>query len=235
MMNPDITSLVGATNCDTSIVTNGSIGSKNTWIDLASQGVVVTFSIDGLKDTNHLYRQDVEWDKLMDRINWFISNGGKAVWKYIMFRHNHHQIDKALELSQDLGFSSFKTEDHGRNYGPVSDTQGNITHWILPHNDDRGPDPVWANGIANIKEKVERYKTNNDNFLNYQNRLYQIECEHENQNTVYINAKGKIFPCCYQGFDLPNRGSATIEKFPELKKTWGTKSCNKVCAQACGS
>ena len=76
MMNPNILELANMTNCRTSITTNGSIGTQNTWQSLAKNNVEVVFSIDGLEDTNHLYRQDVEWNKLMDRVKWFIDAGG---------------------------------------------------------------------------------------------------------------------------------------------------------------
>jgi sulfatase maturation enzyme AslB (radical SAM superfamily) len=235
MMNPDIVSLVEEAQCGTSVVTNGGIGNENTWVRLAQQKVEIIFSIDGLEDTNHLYRQDVVWDKVMERVKWFTSNGGRAIWKWVVFRHNYHQIDTAKKLSKKLGFERFQVENHGRNYGPASDTQGNITHWILPHDDDREPDPAWVLGITSVKEKVERYKRDNDNFLQYQNKVYQIDCEHEKQHMIYISAKGEIFPCCYQGFDLPNRGRVTLDQFSELKKTWRTKNCDKICAQSCGS
>ena len=97
MMHPDILKLALATDCFTSITTNGSIGSKNTWQQLAKNNIEVRFSIDGLEDTNHLYRQDVSWNKIMDRVKWFIEAGGRAVWKYIMFRHNMHQLEKARQ------------------------------------------------------------------------------------------------------------------------------------------
>jgi hypothetical protein len=51
----------------------------------------VVWGIDGLEDTNHLYRQDVEWNKVMDRVKWFIDAGGHATWKWIPFLHNKHQ------------------------------------------------------------------------------------------------------------------------------------------------
>ena len=235
MMNPDIVDLTELTKCRTSVTTNGSIGNRDTWIKLAQQGVEITFSIDGLEDTNHLYRQDVEWSKIMERANWFIDNGGQAVWKWVVFRHNHQQIDQARQLAKQLGFKDFQIVDHGRNYAPVSDKQGNITHWILPHNENKGPDPAWLSGRANIKEKVERYKTDHDNFLNYQNKIYHISCEHETDNSIYISADGTISPCCYQGFNLPNRPRTVLNQFNELKKTWITKNCNKICAENCGS
>ena len=87
MMNPDIAVLTGLTNCKTSVTTNGSIGSRDTWLTLAKEDVEVVFSIDGLHDTNHLYRQDVQWNKIMERVKWFIENGGNATWKFIIFKH----------------------------------------------------------------------------------------------------------------------------------------------------
>ena len=135
MMNPNILELALATGCRTSITTNGSIGSKNAWQQLAKNNIETVFSIDGLEDTNHLYRQDVEWNKIMDRVKWFIGAGGNAVWKFIVFRHNMHQINEAKQLSKTLGFKEFRQVNHGRNYGPALDRDGNITHWILPHNE----------------------------------------------------------------------------------------------------
>ena len=76
MMNPDIVALAKLTKCRTSITTNGSIGTQKTWEDLAKNKIEVKFSIDGLDDTNHLYRQDVQWSKIMERVKWFIAAGG---------------------------------------------------------------------------------------------------------------------------------------------------------------
>ena len=76
MMNPKIAELAQLTKCRTSVTTNGSIGTKETWQTLAQLGVEGRFSIDGLEDTNHLYRQDVQWSKVMERAKWFIDAGG---------------------------------------------------------------------------------------------------------------------------------------------------------------
>ena len=67
------------------------------------KNVIMSFSIDGLEDTNHLYRQDVEWDKIMERAKKFIGAGGRAEWKFIIFRHNQHQVEEARSLSKELG------------------------------------------------------------------------------------------------------------------------------------
>ena len=77
MMNPDIVKL-----CDVGksieLATNGGIGRLEDYEQLAKNRVYITFGIDGLEDTNHLYRQGVKWDNLMKRVKTFISAGGQA-------------------------------------------------------------------------------------------------------------------------------------------------------------
>ena len=67
---------------------------------LARLNCTIVFGIDGLEDTNHLYRQGVKWNNLMDRVQTFISEGGKANWQFIPFEHNKHQIHDAKKLSE---------------------------------------------------------------------------------------------------------------------------------------
>lgn len=226
MMNPDIVELALMAECRTSITTNGSIGAKSTWLELAKKNVSVTFSIDGLEDTNHLYRQDVEWNKIMQRIGWYIDAGGKAVWKFIEFQHNKHQKDIAKQISTQLGFQKFIVEDHGRNYGPVLNKDGKVTHWILPADGSLSP------GSYDVKAGIQRYKTTHENFV--VNKTYKINCQHETMQEVYIDAQGRIAPCCYQGFDLPGRPFQNLENFNKLKETWSTDKCNWVCASSYG-
>ena len=228
MMNPNILELALMTKCQTSITTNGSIGSKNTWQQLAKNNIKFIFSIDGLEDTNHLYRQDVEWNKIMDRVKWFIDAGGHATWKFILFRHNMHQVEQVKELSKELGFKDTWIEDDGRSYGPALDKNANITHWILPHNKPLEPHPYY------VKEGIERYKETHQNFQ-VEPKLYNIQCEYLKNDDTYINAKGEVGPCCYHGYDMPGRPFVKLEDHYKLRATWATKKCNPVCAMSCGN
>jgi MoaA/NifB/PqqE/SkfB family radical SAM enzyme len=94
--------------------TNGGIGTINWWNNLGTMlnrpDDYVIFSIDGLQDTNHLYRRNVVWDKVMDNARAFINAGGRAHWEMLLFKHNEHQIDEAKELAQNLGFKFFNTK-----------------------------------------------------------------------------------------------------------------------------
>ena len=228
MMNPKIADLAKMTGCKTSVTTNGSIGNKATWEDLANNGVEVRFSIDGLEDTNHLYRQDVQWNKIMERVRWFIDAGGHAIWKWIPFKHNIHQKDDTERLSKELGFKEFYVEDQGRSFGPALDREGKtITHWILPPDDSAKPHPY------NIPDGIKRYRQTHKNF-EAEPRLYDIQCEYLLNKDTYINAKGEIAPCCYHGYDMPDRPLVKVEDHPKLMASWKTKNCNPVCAMTCG-
>jgi MoaA/NifB/PqqE/SkfB family radical SAM enzyme len=80
----------------------GSRGNIKNW-----GGGRVTFSIDGLEDTNHLYRIGAKWDKLMANTEAFINAGGRARWQMITFNHNAHQVQQAKDRAKELGFSEF--------------------------------------------------------------------------------------------------------------------------------
>ena len=227
MMNPAIESLARLTLCLTSITTNGSIGKKETWVELARKKIQVIFSIDGLQDTNHLYRQDVQWLKIMERADWFISAGGEAIWKFIVFKHNQHQIEEARNMSLRLGFKKFQVENHGRNYGPALDSNGKITHWILPHDSDLEP------RTYDVAAGIERYKIDHQNF-NVESKKYKIDCLHLRDKDTYINARGEIAPCCFHGYDMPGRPFVKLEDHSKLMDTWNTTNCNPVCAMSCG-
>ena len=94
-----------------SINTNAGGRNKKFWKDLSEVigafGRVV-FSVDGLEDTNHLYRKGVSWDKVMNAMTAFTSTKkATAVWEFLVFEHNQHQIAEARALSEELGFAEF--------------------------------------------------------------------------------------------------------------------------------
>jgi len=227
MMNPNIVELVKLTECRTALTTNGSIGSQQSWENLAKNNVEVRFSIDGLEDTNHIYRQDVQWNKVMDRAKWFIDSGGVAIWKWIAFKHNVHQEEETRALAKTLGFVRFDASNQGRNYGPALDRAGNITHWILPADGSLEP------GNYNVPAGIKRYKETHQNF-EVENKIYDINCLHLRDKDSYINAKGEVSPCCFHGYDMPGRPVVLLEDHHKLMVSWKTKNCNPVCAMSCG-
>jgi len=102
-------------NIHCNISTNGGTKNDFFWKELAKiKKVNVIFGIDGLEDTNHIYRRNVKWKKLEKNFRTFISEGGLAVWQFIVFEHNKHQLELAKKISKDEGFAMFLTKYSGR-------------------------------------------------------------------------------------------------------------------------
>jgi len=101
-------------NISLGINTNGSIRNPDWWRELASIMTKVedyaVFSIDGLEDTNHIYRVDVQWDKIIKNAKAFTDAGGNAQWEMLVFEHNEHQVDRAIEIAKELNFKLFRSK-----------------------------------------------------------------------------------------------------------------------------
>ena len=91
--------------------TNAGARDEVWWTKLAEtfgrMGTVI-FSVDGLADTNHLYRQGVSWKAVERSMDAFIEAGGRARWDFLVFEHNQHQVEEARALSEQKGFEKFQ-------------------------------------------------------------------------------------------------------------------------------
>ena len=89
--------------------TNGGIGDKKFYKYLAEYSkqcnIRVNFAVDGLEDTNHLYRKGVKWKKLIENMKAY--EGGESTVKTIVFDHNEHQLDDIEDLVKQFGFKSY--------------------------------------------------------------------------------------------------------------------------------
>lgn len=236
------------------IETNGSIRTPSWWANLANPRIKIYFALDGLEDTHLLYRQNTDWKKIIDNATRFINAGGRAVWKFIPFMHNEHQIEQCKKLSEQLGFETFILWDQGRNQGPVYTPDGNFSHWLgIP--DQNGPPPIEALLEDHLKwfdpeTVIAKTETRNN---------YIIDCNHINAKEIYVAADGSVYPCCFLGFyprSMHQPGNIQIKKlisnnnalehgleksiewFNELYKSWNhsTVATGKpfICLQTCG-
>lgn len=170
------------------IHTNGGARSTKWWTELyhsLNDNHVVYFGIDGLKDTNHLYRIGVNYDILMRNVKTFIDLGGKAEWVFIKFKHNEHQAQLAEELSKEMGFMSFAMKNTtrfiGENRYSVLDENGNVLYYLEPPSDNQ----VTFVTPDQIKRASEIIKE------------VTIKCYVKETKEVYIDAHKNVFPCCF--------------------------------------
>lgn len=88
------------------ISTNGSHARPRFWHQLAetvNSDDTIYFSIDGTRDTNHLYRRNADWDSIMQGIDIMTKSPARIVWKTLVFRFNQHQLAEIQQLAEDRG------------------------------------------------------------------------------------------------------------------------------------
>lgn len=74
----------------------------------------VVFSIDGLNDTNHIYRRNTNFKKIIENARAYISTGASAHWDMLVFEHNQHQVEECKSLAHKLGFRWFRSKETDR-------------------------------------------------------------------------------------------------------------------------
>jgi len=153
----------------------------------------VVFSVDGLEDTNHLYRRQVKWDKLIKNMKAYVATGGMAGWHFLRFAHNYHQIEEAKQLAESLGVH-FKVKNPFGVDGvgmPVYDKSYNLDY-VINHYERPEEKPYTPPEIGYIAPMPK--KTNKQGC---------IECASFRQygtlniNEIYIDHLGRVHPCCY--------------------------------------
>lgn len=238
------------------IFTNGGIRTPEFWKELARIGVSVVFAIDGLEDTNHIYRDGVKWDKLMANVNAFISEGGKARWAYLIFEHNEHQIEEARALSEKLGFETFVEKASSR-YRMGSDP----TKSVSSGKNRDGIEIKESDASAKYKKSTDVIITKHGSWKKYTQET-EITCKTKKENNLFVSFDGNVWPCCWIGSSMhfsgqsPTRESMkvysstmnslkhhTLEEIlnnkwfsHDLEKSWEINNSDRlhVCTRTCG-
>ena len=175
---------------------NGGIANADWWRELASlmrhsQDYVV-FSIDGLEDTNHVYRRGVSWHRVMQNVEAYIQAGGPAHWDMLVYQHNQHQVEACESLARSMGFGWFRAKVTRR---PMTAALQVPQGWNQPQLGS------------------------------------EIRCHALAEHSIYIDAQGRVSPCCWLG----GRQSGFVQDFREVQATWSTDQPNPVCQSVCGS
>ena len=187
MMHPDIADLCEMLNGNSAeswmcVHTNGGIGNVETWDRMGRllrlpRGEMI-FSIDGLEDTNHIYRRNTRWDVIMRNAEAFIAAGGRAIWKFIEFDYNRHQIEEARALSVSMGFHAFTVDRNAAH--PSQPTAA--AEYIM----DAPPQSTPALGDFDPESQNREWRMDTT-----------LDCEHCKYSSIFIDAQARVWPCCH--------------------------------------
>jgi len=205
------------------ISTNAGMKTPKFWSELATiigPESNVKFAIDGLEDTNHIYRVNVKWNKVMANVKAYRDAGGQAHWQYIAFKHNEHQIKEAEQLAKDLGFTKFILKRSNKFL--IDDLFG------LTNNGSNGvkieipSDQQYVHPLIFQKDRVSRVKEALDITKDS-----PINCEVQNKKAAYITAEGHLFPCVYTATCVHlYKFKPLNDGFPELWEQHGQDKIN---------
>jgi len=216
------------------IHTNGSARSEEWWGELGTILIndkdKVVFGIDGLEDTNHIYRKGTDFNKIIANAKTFINAGGNAHWDYIVFQHNEHEVEAAESYSKQLGFKEFRIKKTGRFFSnskaqvkeeqEVKNKNGEVIYKLRM--------PSSAQFRNNSLQKEQDIIKEHGSIMNYiQNTI--VSCKAIEEQSVYISSEGLVFPCCWTAnqlyakwWDDPSKSDVSIM----LENNGGKKSIN---------
>jgi MoaA/NifB/PqqE/SkfB family radical SAM enzyme len=134
----------------------------------------VCFSIDGLEDTNHIYRVGVKWERIMENLRAYISTGANATWQFVIFDHNKHQIEEAKKLAFDMGCTEFETRENIDSEG-IDNALASVERGVF---------------IQPGEEKQKDFKFPMPDHWDY------IDNDCITKGGIFINPEAQVYPCC---------------------------------------
>lgn len=177
--------------------TNGGLRTKTFWKQLGEiyckhEDRMIVFHIDGLKDTNGIYRADVDYDLAIRNAQSAIATGAKCVWAFIPFMHNEHQIEEAEAEANRLGFYKFAIKisarfEHKMQPFKYKDSKTGLMKAIFPA----------TSSEFNVNAMLENLET--------------PICAAEKRREAYIDARGNVLPCCWYGSVYENNDEFKAE------------------------
>jgi MoaA/NifB/PqqE/SkfB family radical SAM enzyme len=203
--------------------TNGGMRNEKFWTSLGNFFVTqppprdnhlfskagVVFSVDGLEDTNHIYRRGVIWEKLYRNMKAYSATGAFAVWEWLLFEHNKHQVEEARALAKELGFEfivknplgfgEYEDSLSGMNvYGKDGDYE--YTIWPAKFTGHRKEPPFGLKVDFSYKDRLTiPILPEFSKELEKNSTIVCKSIEHTATKEIYISANGYMLPCCFLG------------------------------------
>jgi sulfatase maturation enzyme AslB (radical SAM superfamily) len=114
---------------------------------------------------------------------------------------------------------------------------GGHAHWdmlVYPYNQHQVAEAenlAKTMGFKWFRSKISKRPTEIVEFKPLR-KLYidqgSIDCYRDNDQSLFISAQGKVYPCCWLG---PYEGE--LSKFDDIRLTWNTDQCNPICKRTC--
>jgi MoaA/NifB/PqqE/SkfB family radical SAM enzyme len=194
------------------IRTNGGMRDTDFWKELGlffaekqpkfNNGVI--WSVDGLEDTNHIYRRNVKWEKVYTNMEAYAKTKAYGRWEYLLFEHNQHQVADARKIAKDLGFIFMVKEPMGfkdkKSYVEVYNKDLTFDYNIFPANYE-GTKNIIPKKYIPIKHHT---LTDEHESLSKKRNVKCMSLKNNNSQQIFVTSSGHLIPCCYLSGPLIN-------------------------------
>jgi len=238
-----------------SLITNGCSHDGTWWSEIAGIVNSVRFGIDGMNDTHKIYRQNANWYLIINNLKAYINAGGYAIWDYLVFGHNEHQIEEARLLAKTIGVQEFVVKKTGRFFSNIK-LKGKDEHVGLT----KPKQNINRNKSLNKEQTIINKYGSMESYLN----KTEIDCKVLKTKEIYLSAEGLVLPCCWLAgqmykwylppestdiWKLIDKDKISIKNntfdsilhsdlFKNIKKSWNKDSLDKgklkTCSLKCG-
>ncbi len=183
--------------------TNGGYQNAEWWAKLAKlENLYVDFSVDGFKDTNHIYRVNVNWPTLERNMRAYMGAGGKANWVFIPFDHNEDDYEDAKSLANELGMR-FIRRTSGRNEFNKNKKHKPRKPLVVKDEKQKSVTVVEEVKLNNSKklphndlQKLKEIYTSKDPKV-VDDIVHTLSCQHYEEPECFVAADMTLWPCCF--------------------------------------
>lgn len=209
----EVTEWFVAREAKVQISTNAALRSESYWRDLgklsaSTKRVYVHFAVDGLEDTNHLYRVNTEFTAIDRNMKAYTAVGGKGHWNFIEFDYNVHQKEEARLRAEALGLK-FQVRRAAKN---------SVYSWKV-----KPESPRQKEKIAHAYEVVKKHSRAHEQTETYRKilkdeyeyRPEDVNCKLLHGGEFFLASDGGVWPCCYLWDEYVGRETAFHRQMDE--------------------
>lgn len=206
---------------------NCSLRDKEWWQELAAltrdKKFMLIASVDGAsQEIQQIYRINTNFEKIIDNLKTFIEFGGKVEWRYIVFKHNEHQVKLAEELSKKIGCINFRSYKSNRQFTDGKffyKSKGKTKFLEVPSQD--------VDNKFNDRKLIEFDKLHTISKVD-------INCIANKTRSIFIDFEGNITPCCHYGIRLYTNRMNTVDVnqdkiVQQIITSFGNDKFNALC------
>jgi len=182
---------------------------------------VIAFSIDGLEDTNHIYRRNVRWSRVWDNLMAYVDTGAAAHWDFLQFRHNVHQVEEAKKIAKQYGIKFVLKNPFGvtGTAMPVYNKDLKLDY-IIEHAVDYGY-PPYEPAPADYEAAMPTRVVAEGCIDCMTNRNAPAPYHEKEIIEIFINSVGQVLPCCFVGNKMSIKHTPDAVEVQSIQKSMG--------------